>query len=822
YQIDAEIGKGSFANVYKAININSNKPVAIKAVLRSKLKNKKLLENLEIEIQILKEMKHPHIVSLLDCKQSLNYFHLIMEYCSLGDLSFFIKKKNQLISSNPIIHQIFNKYPSPSLISSNNNDNNNVPSSLNNSLYANGLNHLMILHFLKQLSSSLKFLRSKNLVHRDIKPQNLLLCYPLHDKASFQNLNYVGIWDLPILKIADFGFARFLPNTSMAETLCGSPLYMAPEILNYEKYNAKADLWSVGAVLYEMTVGKPPFRANNHIELLRKIQKQNDKIIFPHDFHINTNLKILISSLLRLNPTERISFHEFFNDELVNYDLSPYNTTQSSSLNNSNISSNNSTIDENLFISEFITSPQIKAQNQNKNQNQIQNQIQNQTQNQTQTQTQTQNQNQIRTQNQINFINNSPPKQKQKSSSIQKQTSTSPPQILEIPSNRQNVPTASDIIEKDYVVVEKRSVEVNALADELADIGTGAVAINNTNNTNNLNILNNNINLNNILNLTNNSSFSNQRKSSFENRRISLSFSPTNPLSKALGIATTRLFPTFKTINPTSNNNSPPQNNDYNNHRFSPSSSPNYGNMNTISNTDYAISYDEEAEIIIQLEPLAAKSHAIKTYADTKYSQIVPAPPSSAIDDSDSDEDDQENNVLPPISIKSLAEEGYVLYYKCLSLLAKAMRITGEWWNNNRNNGTQRPASVRLNNLVQGCRNEFNDCLDKARFLSIKINDVVKKLNLTQQKLDVFAEKLIFDRALEISRTAAVNEMVGENLVSCEIDYTTALWMLEALIDDDNSTQNYNNSLEVGDRQLVEKFIVTIGNRVTILRSRID
>ena len=74
-----------------------------------------------------------------------------------------------------------------------------------------------------------------------------------------------------MLKIADFGFARSLPSTSLAETLCGSPLYMAPEILRYEKYDAKADLWSVGTVLYEMVVGRPPFRATNHVELLRKI-----------------------------------------------------------------------------------------------------------------------------------------------------------------------------------------------------------------------------------------------------------------------------------------------------------------------------------------------------------------------------------------------------------------------------------------------------------------------------------------------------------------------------------------------------------------------
>jgi len=68
----------------------------------------------------------------------------------------------------------------------------------------------------------------------------------------------------------------------MAETLCGSPLYMAPEILRYEKYDAKADLWSVGAVLYEMAIGKPPFRAMNHIELLKKIE-HTKAIKFPDE-----------------------------------------------------------------------------------------------------------------------------------------------------------------------------------------------------------------------------------------------------------------------------------------------------------------------------------------------------------------------------------------------------------------------------------------------------------------------------------------------------------------------------------------------------------
>ncbi|KAI8444650.1 hypothetical protein BY996DRAFT_8078340 [Phakopsora pachyrhizi] len=89
-------------------------------------------------------------------------------------------------------------------------------------------------------------------------------------------------------------------------------LYMAPEILRYEKYDAKADLWSVGAVLFEMSVGKPPFRAQNHVELLRKIEKSEDRIVFPNDKFVAEDIKNLIKCLLKQNPSERISFKEFF------------------------------------------------------------------------------------------------------------------------------------------------------------------------------------------------------------------------------------------------------------------------------------------------------------------------------------------------------------------------------------------------------------------------------------------------------------------------------------------------------------------------------
>lgn len=128
---------------------------------------------------------------------------------------------------------------------------------------------------------------------------------------------------------------------------------MGPEILSYKKYDAKADLWSVGAVLYEMITGRPPFRAQNHLELLKKIQENEDRIRFPDEratesgrsspgaepMVIGSDLKDLIRKLLKKNPVERISFEEFFMHPAVAQDVEtpsltpePSRSTSSTSL----------------------------------------------------------------------------------------------------------------------------------------------------------------------------------------------------------------------------------------------------------------------------------------------------------------------------------------------------------------------------------------------------------------------------------------------------------------------------------------------------------
>ncbi|CAK9684810.1 unnamed protein product [Candida parapsilosis] len=873
YAIGREIGKGSFAIVYKGYDTTTNKPVAIKSVYRSKLKSKKLVENLEIEIQILKTMKHPHIVGLLDYKQTAAHFHLVMDYCSMGDLSYFIRRRSQLVKTHPVISSLLQRYPSP-------------PNS-------HGLNQVLILHFLRQLASALSFLREKSLVHRDIKPQNLLLCPPLHSKQEFIDGSYSGMWELPILKIADFGFARFLPSTSMAETLCGSPLYMAPEILRYEKYNAKADLWSVGAVLYEMAVGKPPFKAGNHIELLRNIEKANDRIKFPSAAEVPESLKQLIKSLLKYNPTERISFQEFFNDDLITCDLDDTDKPLETS-----------NMDEDLFISEYISpikpsersqfvkndatvTPMTPAFSHN-TQETAPLSMRNQTK-QSITKTESDkaptngfelgkadvNNNEKRNDGdkiaqggfrQDGFRdepshdddikrlidNNSPDPEHLSQSIVNKNPTRFKPRRDDL------------ILEKDYVVVEKRVVEVNAVADELARAGAGADAMSDPRDhfgegrskEQHRSLQKN----------RKNSSGGYQRRPSFTDRRISISISPTNALSKAIGLASHRLFgannvpflsnqATQSTA--TTEEGTDGQNSNNKSASFSTvMSSPNFANNNllqklnlpvsstlatTIPGDDKQLTPDEI--VLNKLETIATKSHAVNLFADVKFSQLIPSPPSS--DDAGHDFLNQ-NDALPPKIVRTICEEGIVLYVKALSLLAKGMSVASEWWYDSFNNAVGADlgdvhdakrdvrVTMKINQLVQWIRDKFNECLEKAEFVKLRLQEANKAIakdedlqSIPENEPDsrkVIAERLIFDRALEMSRNAAVNELVKEDLKGCELAYSTAIWMLESLLDEDEPTDDHANEhkLDNEDKIMVEKFIVSIGNRLSVLKKKME
>eukprot|EP00163_Fabomonas_tropica_P009380 TRINITY_DN1918_c0_g1_i3.p1 TRINITY_DN1918_c0_g1~~TRINITY_DN1918_c0_g1_i3.p1 ORF type:complete len:654 (-),score=71.25 TRINITY_DN1918_c0_g1_i3:12-1973(-) len=253
YGIVERIGVGSFAQVYKGVHMPTGRLVAIKGLDRGKM-SKKLLENLDSEISIMKSLTHDNIVKLYEVLKTKQNIYLVLEYCNGGDLSKLLKKHGKLREK-------------------------------------------VAKSFVQQLARGLQYCRARNLIHRDLKPQNLLLTQSRDG-------------GLPTLKIADFGFARYIGPQSMAETLCGSPLYMAPEILSFQKYDAKADLWSVGAILYEMVCGRPPFNGENHVQLLKEINSTS--LHWPSNANLSATTMDLIAHLLRKNPIERISFEEFF------------------------------------------------------------------------------------------------------------------------------------------------------------------------------------------------------------------------------------------------------------------------------------------------------------------------------------------------------------------------------------------------------------------------------------------------------------------------------------------------------------------------------
>jgi serine/threonine-protein kinase ULK/ATG1 len=229
--------------------------VAIKEIVTGRL-NKKLQESLMSEIVILKQINHPNIIRLHDIIEETGRIHLVLEFCRGGDLSMYIQQRQGRVPEATA------KY------------------------------------FMHQLAAGLQILRDNNLIHRDLKPQNLLL------SANSDNA---------VLKIADFGFARSLQPRGLAETLCGSPLYMAPEIMLLQKYDAKADLWSVGAILFQLVTGKTPFTGSNQIQLLQNIVKSTDLQFPPDKRNLSSDCIDLCRKLLRRNPVERLTFEEFFN-----------------------------------------------------------------------------------------------------------------------------------------------------------------------------------------------------------------------------------------------------------------------------------------------------------------------------------------------------------------------------------------------------------------------------------------------------------------------------------------------------------------------------
>ncbi|KAG0416083.1 hypothetical protein HPB47_006759, partial [Ixodes persulcatus] len=270
------IGHGAFAVVYKGrYKSKPDLPVAIKSITKKNLAKSQNLLGKEIKIlKELAELHHENVVALLDCKisyddalkcitgvvqASMRNKSYAVEYCNGGDLADYLHDKGTLSENT-------------------------------------------IRLFLRQIAGAMRALNAKGIVHRDLKPQNILLCHGPRPKPAPADIT---------LKIADFGFARFLQDGVMAATLCGSPMYMAPEVIMSLQYDAKADLWSIGTIVFQCLTGNAPFRAQTP-QALKQFYEKTTNLVPRIPSGTSPELHDLLINLLKKNARERMDFDAFF------------------------------------------------------------------------------------------------------------------------------------------------------------------------------------------------------------------------------------------------------------------------------------------------------------------------------------------------------------------------------------------------------------------------------------------------------------------------------------------------------------------------------
>eukprot|EP01083_Nonionella_stella_P318330 1162980_1 len=257
---DGTVGTGSFAKVRKVTRKKDKKEFALKMIKKAG-KSKEDLEALQREIAILAKLTHPNVVKLMDWCETKKRIYMVVQFCSGGDVFERILKQKTFSEKEAA-------------------------------------------HVVRKVAEGLKHVHENHIIHRDLKPDNLM--YLTKDPESN-------------IMIIDFGLAGDATHGPLS-TPCGTAHYVAPEVLSSKPYNSKADMWSLGVIIYMLLCGFPPFfdAQGNQKRLYKLIKLGKYRFPTPYWDYVGEKAKDLIRNLLQLDPDKRYSAEQVLDHKWIN------------------------------------------------------------------------------------------------------------------------------------------------------------------------------------------------------------------------------------------------------------------------------------------------------------------------------------------------------------------------------------------------------------------------------------------------------------------------------------------------------------------------